>query len=54
MHYCPVKCLALKMDDTNSFGLHYSYLAEPEKCIGCANCAMICPDGAITVYKQSK
>jgi len=24
---------------------------NPELCIGCANCAMVCPDGVITVYK---
>ena len=49
---CPVKCLALKTSDTNSFGLHYSYLAEEEKCIACQNCAVICPDAAITVFKK--
>ncbi len=54
VHHCPVKCLSLKMDDTNSFGLHYAYLSNEETCIGCANCAVICPDAAITVYRQSK
>lgn len=53
VHYCPMKCLAIKEDDTNSFGLHYVYTADPDKCIGCANCAVMCPDGALTVYKQS-
>ncbi|MCP5105323.1 MAG: 4Fe-4S dicluster domain-containing protein [bacterium] len=49
---CPTECLALNMADTNSFGLHYAYLAEEEKCIACKNCGIICPDAAITVYKK--
>ncbi len=51
---CPTDCLALNTSDTNSYGLHYSYLAEPEECIGCANCAVMCPDAAITVYREKK
>lgn len=49
---CPTKCLALNISDTNSYGLHYAYLAEEEKCIACSNCGIICPDAAITVYKK--
>ncbi len=49
---CPTKCLAINQSDTNSYGLHYAYLAEEEKCIACANCGIICPDAAITVYKK--
>ena len=50
--HCPTKCLALDTSDTNSYGLHYAYLADEEKCIACANCAVMCPDAAITVYKK--
>lgn len=49
---CPVQCLALNTNDTNSYGLHYAYVAQPEKCIACMNCAVMCPDAAITVYKK--
>jgi len=51
---CPTECLALNTSDTNVYGLHYAYLAEPEKCIACQNCAVICPDAAIEVYKERK
>lgn len=49
---CPVKCLALNLSDTNTFGLHYAYLQKEESCIACQNCGIICPDGAISVYKK--
>jgi 2-oxoglutarate ferredoxin oxidoreductase subunit delta len=49
---CPTKCLAVNLTDTNSYGLHYAYMVDEEKCIACQNCAVICPDAAITVYKK--
>ena len=51
--HCPTKCLALNTSDTNSYGLYYAYLTDEEKCIACQNCAVICPDAAITVYKKA-
>ena len=50
---CPVKCLDIKMDDTNSYGLHYAYQTT-DTCIACTNCAVMCPDAAITVYRKNK
>jgi len=50
--HCPNNCLALNTSDTNSYGLYYAYLADEENCIACANCAVMCPDAAITVYKK--
>ena len=49
---CPTECLAMNKSDTNSFGLHYAYLAVEDECIACQNCAVVCPDAAITVYKK--
>lgn len=51
---CPTDCLALNTSDTNSYSLHYAYLADEDKCIACLNCAVICPDAAITVYREVK
>jgi 2-oxoglutarate ferredoxin oxidoreductase subunit delta len=50
--HCPTECLALNTSDTNSYGLYYAYMAAEDKCIACMNCAVICPDAAITVYKK--
>ncbi|NOR54011.1 MAG: 4Fe-4S dicluster domain-containing protein [Candidatus Aminicenantes bacterium] len=52
--HCPTECLALNTSDTNSYGLHYAYLTDEEKCIACQNCSVICPDAAITVYKKAE
>lgn len=52
VHNCPTNCLAMNYSETNSYGLHFAYLAEEDKCIACMNCSVICPDAAITVYKQ--
>jgi len=47
---CPSQVLALARE-VNEKGYNYAYMAQPDTCIGCANCAYICPDGCIKVYK---
>lgn len=37
----------------NSFGYHYAVLVE-DNCTGCVNCALVCPDATITVYRTKK
>jgi 2-oxoglutarate ferredoxin oxidoreductase subunit delta len=32
-------------------GYPVAYMENPEECIGCTSCAIVCPDGAISVYK---
>jgi 2-oxoglutarate ferredoxin oxidoreductase subunit delta len=27
-------------------------MEHPDYCTGCFNCAIVCPDGVITVYRQ--
>ena len=51
---CPTDCLAINTSDTNSYGLNYAYLDDEDNCIACMNCAVICPDAAISVYKKEE
>lgn len=48
---CPVHIIEMT-SEVNSMGYNYAYLAQPELCIGCADCAIVCPDGVITVYRK--
>ncbi|MDO4546592.1 MAG: 4Fe-4S binding protein [Clostridia bacterium] len=47
---CPKGVLALS-EGINAKGYHPAQPKEAEKCIGCAFCAWMCPDCAITVEK---
>lgn len=50
---CTATCKegALSMShDINAKGYHY-VLADNDLCTGCVNCALVCPDAVITVYR---
>lgn len=49
---CPKQVLSMS-DEVNAKGYHYAIKVNAD-CIGCANCAVICPDGCITVYRARK
>jgi 2-oxoglutarate ferredoxin oxidoreductase subunit delta len=36
----------------NSRGFHPAYLADPESCTGCAQCALMCPDACIRILRS--
>jgi 2-oxoglutarate ferredoxin oxidoreductase subunit delta len=44
--YCPVNVLEL-LDRFNERGYHPPYVKNPEACINCGLCEMICPEFAI-------
>ena len=48
---CPFDVIALA-EEVNSKGYHYAYMKNPEACTGCVNCALVCPDVAIQVYRK--
>lgn len=39
-------------ESVNSKGYQYAVPVNSDSCVGCAMCATICPEGAITVYKN--
>ena len=48
---CPVQVLALAAE-VNAKVYNYSEMSHPEDFVGCASCAIVCPDSCITVYRQ--
>ena len=47
---CSPNCIGAS-PKVNSKGYNYAVMEKPDACIGCANCAIVCPDAVITVYK---
>lgn len=48
---CPFDVIAMS-NEVNSKGYHYAYMENPGACTGCINCALVCPDVAIKVYRK--
>ena len=38
--------------EINNLGYRYAVIVD-DLCTGCTNCAMVCPDGVITVYRTT-
>ena len=49
---CPQESLKMSKE-LNTKGYHYAVLVQ-DNCTGCVNCALVCPDAVITVYRASK
>lgn len=48
---CPKKILRLSESVINDNGYFIAEIFDQDSCIACANCAVMCPDCAITVEK---
>ena len=48
---CPQESLQLS-PNINKQGYHYAVLIK-DNCTGCINCALVCPDAVITVYREN-
>lgn len=49
---CPQESIGLS-DRMNANGYRVVELVQ-DNCTGCVNCALVCPEGAITVYRARK
>lgn len=49
---CSKKILALHKIKFNVKGYHPACVTDPDSCIGCGNCAVMCPDGVISVSRE--
>ena len=48
---CPVNIIVMDESKINAKGFHPATVIEMEKCIGCGNCAITCPDSVIKVER---
>ena len=51
---CPRHGLVLAPRQVNVNGYPFVGPADPDDCIGCASCGIVCPDGCITVYRKKE
>lgn len=49
---CARQLIVLDPDKITPKGYHPAMLTDESRCTACANCALICPDVAITVVKE--
>ncbi|MCL2045200.1 MAG: 4Fe-4S dicluster domain-containing protein [Oscillospiraceae bacterium] len=49
--FCSEKIIAMS-SHINSAGYSPAGVEEQDKCIGCRACALVCPDGAIEIFKE--
>ena len=49
---CSLKVIELAQDRFNSKGYHPAQMVA-DRCTGCAICTLVCPEAAITVYREA-
>lgn len=50
---CPHEVLDMG-NSVNDKGYLFPKVAKADNCTGCTNCAVICPDSVITVYREKR
>ena len=49
--FCP-KRIIQQSSIINNKGYSPSEIVKMDECVGCKSCAIVCPDGAVTIYKE--
>ncbi len=50
---CPQHVIGLNADIITPRGFHPAHLVQDD-CTGCGICALVCPEAAITVYREKR
>ncbi len=53
IEFCPIQVLG-QSEHFNEKGYHYPEMLEPEKCVNCGYCQLLCPDFAIWSEREDK
>lgn len=48
---CPLNLLALDTTRVNKIGYTPAMIVKPNDCVACLNCALMCPDSVISIFK---
>ena len=48
---CPKKLLVISTEKINKKGHYIAVITDEKACVGCASCALMCPDCVITVER---
>lgn len=51
IRFCPKGILRFKSGSFNKLGFTPVEVADEGKCVGCARCALMCPETCIEVYE---
>ena len=51
---CPKKIIRISEATVNVMGYHLACVENMDSCFACACCALMCPDGAISVYREGQ
>jgi 2-oxoglutarate ferredoxin oxidoreductase subunit delta len=50
MAFCPKDCI-VHSDTLNRYGVYPARMREGAECTACMQCATVCPDAAVEVYR---
>ena len=48
---CKKKLIFMDKSRLNKAGVHPAAITDKDECVGCLNCALMCPDAVITIEK---